>query len=669
MVVLAATTFMLATTTANALAAEPSFGQVLDNISGEVSSDGGTIDDVISHYGGVPSEAKEKEMDRVLGEVFSLDEKYGGRSVSGSGALDQDLNELGMSSDTTMQAYLEQADNAATVREDAQSITEGEAAASEDGATTTAVGGELADAAVSSGIDPELTTAAELGVIDPLAGAATAIGVLVAAGTEYLTAYAQEGVLEHELDVAAIEGERWVRVQPGEKIIDAFHKIYGEGSYGPGGTGPATNFYYEGKGIEEVPKTLKEPLYVLGMLVGGRWYFGATAYRSAYAGPEEFCTGAGCAANEEGTFMSARTAKFGFHGDEAGDFVKPDLESAWSSGGCKENPFEVPELGAFPPHFLRHHTDLWLDSSTSVVGYGCYRYTYEETRWPWDPPQEREFVKLQGTRVVATLADLRMGFPRSTNTSGHTPEAVTVEPTEGDAGVTKAIIGQDASNESDGNVEKFMDHYEHAHSSAEETIPLLPGTATELAESLVEKNSGLKELIAKEELKKEAAEEIAERCIRDVMDSGETEAEGVDNCEKLPIFLSGSDVPSATDHDLTALAGYPQWVKLNYESAAVKEERGEKRNWYVGLGGCSGRDPTGTHCDEYPFYASKQGGPGALRMPSLEYVNKTDNEKQGGRYGNFVSSCKMAERSITEYAFLSIPLPPALEIPTIYLCN
>jgi hypothetical protein len=168
------------------------------------------------------------------------------------------------------------------------------------------------------------------------------------------------------------------------------------------------------------------------------------------------------------------------------------------------------------------------------------------------------------------------------------------------------------------------------------------------------------------ELTKEQTEEVARRCLWGMSEAGNDASE----CENLPVFLSGSDVPTATLHDLKALAGHPQWVRLNYDSRKQKlEEEGVKEKWYLGEPGCEGTPPEGKSCDEYPFFATIQGGPEAAVKPSLEWIIHSDNTEQGGKYGNFVTACKMAERSATEYAFIAIPLPPSLGIPTTRLCN
>jgi beta-lactam-binding protein with PASTA domain len=169
----------------------------------------------------------------------------------------------------------------------------------------------------------------------------------------------------------------------------------------------------------------------------------------------------------------------------------------------------------------------------------------------------------------------------------------------------------------------------------------------------------------KVELSEEDAEVVASKCLDEV------EAAGIDSsdCEIEPIFVPGSDVPSATEHDIKAIISYPFWVQLNYESRKAKKEKGESREWYVGRGGCSGVAPEGEACDEYPYFASEQGGPGKLEEPSLEYIDGDDNTLEGGFYGGFIRSCKMAERSATDYRFLVVPMRPSLGIPTTSLCN
>jgi diaminopimelate epimerase len=168
------------------------------------------------------------------------------------------------------------------------------------------------------------------------------------------------------------------------------------------------------------------------------------------------------------------------------------------------------------------------------------------------------------------------------------------------------------------------------------------------------------------ELTKEQAEEVTRRCLWYMSQVSSDASE----CSRLPIFASGSDFPTATLHDLKALATHPTWVRLNYSARKEKlAEEGVKEKWYLGEPGCEGSAPEGKSCDEYPFFATEQGGPEATIKPSLEWIVHTDNTEQGSRYGAFVRSCKMAERSSTGYAFAAVPIPPSLGMPTTRLCN
>jgi hypothetical protein len=133
-------------------------------------------------------------------------------------------------------------------------------------------------------------------------------------------------------------------------------------------------------------------------------------------------------------------------------------------------------------------------------------------------------------------------------------------------------------------------------------------------------------------------------------------------CLGQPIFVSGSDVPSATDHDIQALAHWPAWIGLNYRPAS---DTPGSRTWYLAEPECATL-LGGEACDEYPFWASMQGGPYAVKRPHLKPIDADDNSRQGGLYGNFVTICHMN----TGDAFLGVPLAPELGIPTqTRICN
>ena len=165
---------------------------------------------------------------------------------------------------------------------------------------------------------------------------------------------------------------------------------------------------------------------------------------------------------------------------------------------------------------------------------------------------------------------------------------------------------------------------------------------------------------------------IAEQCLWATARAG---LPGMSQCRKLPIFASGSDVASATDHDIEALGVNPQWVKLNYERGVEKPGR----QWKDNKLGCLKEHSDGEQCDEYPLFATEQGGGLASPMPDLKYINAADNVRQGalyGGFGGFVPKCAMktgqsnaGTNSVGGDAFLGIPLLPSFEIPTLSLCN
>lgn len=182
------------------------------------------------------------------------------------------------------------------------------------------------------------------------------------------------------------------------------------------------------------------------------------------------------------------------------------------------------------------------------------------------------------------------------------------------------------------------------------------------------------------DLTAEAAETLSRACLWNVSRIGN----GRTDCSELPVFFSGSDVAEATEHDLEAIAGengvspHPEWVKLNYEYGAGKE-RYQNRDWYKSVSPCDVRTtPAGQQCDEYPFWASEQGGAADLvPPPHLRFIDRTDNGYQGSRFGNFVTSCGLRSGPPPESGgnarggdvFLMIPVPPDLGIPTTWLCN
>jgi hypothetical protein len=120
------------------------------------------------------------------------------------------------------------------------------------------------------------------------------------------------------------------------------------------------------------------------------------------------------------------------------------------------------------------------------------------------------------------------------------------------------------------------------------------------------------------------------------------------DCDRLAIFAPGSDVAQAAAHDFQAITTRGQPAQLNYAPS--------HGDWgYVGLPNCDvPYDGTQKHCDEYPYNASVQGGPGHVPPVSLEVINKSDNKREGFQYQGFLNACNLKAGS-----------PPFLVIPVV----
>jgi hypothetical protein len=189
--------------------------------------------------------------------------------------------------------------------------------------------------------------------------------------------------------------------------------------------------------------------------------------------------------------------------------------------------------------------------------------------------------------------------------------------------------------------------------------PSVASAVEALADSLTARNAAVAALGAATAL------EIARRCLHLTGDEGISG----DLCKTRPIFLPGSDFPTATNHRLAAIASWPAWVRLHRSFKP-------RSNWYRSQTECQDV-PVGNQCDEYPEQRTYEGGNPAgttKHRPSLDKdVSQTDNEGLGGLFGVFLgrrtptlTGCKIPDGG----EFLVIPLPPALGIPTqTRVCN
>jgi hypothetical protein len=124
-------------------------------------------------------------------------------------------------------------------------------------------------------------------------------------------------------------------------------------------------------------------------------------------------------------------------------------------------------------------------------------------------------------------------------------------------------------------------------------------------------------------------------------------------------------------------------VKLYYMSRDNKIQQVENETWYRAVryakpAGCMPL-PAGSQCDEYPFFASTQGGPGdqngLMIDASLKAIPAEPNGNEGTVYGVMTRSCAMETAPAVQFGFpasggtefLVVPLPGA-PLPTMFVC-
>lgn len=163
---------------------------------------------------------------------------------------------------------------------------------------------------------------------------------------------------------------------------------------------------------------------------------------------------------------------------------------------------------------------------------------------------------------------------------------------------------------------------------------------------------------------REEARTIARKRIREVALAGFAPVDGKNPCQQLPIYVPGNSAPYTTAHDDSAIAANPAWARLNFVSGS---ERSLGRGWYTSYEPCIPPYPTdNVQCDEYPFYASAQSGPGA----SLQLLDSKDNLRAGGFYYAFsYTYCHLKGPTTSPDPlgdpFLVVPVPAVPTIPDI----
>jgi hypothetical protein len=147
------------------------------------------------------------------------------------------------------------------------------------------------------------------------------------------------------------------------------------------------------------------------------------------------------------------------------------------------------------------------------------------------------------------------------------------------------------------------------------------------------------------------AQEVARQCILIAVLTGLND----ERCLDTNIFVPGSDVFEAAQHDWDAIiTGMP--ALLSYRSGAERVASGVSPGWYVAQGcqGSSSASPK-TACDEYPFYASQQGGTSS--SASLRVINAEQNSREGGLWYGVAAVCGAAPPSSPNREILVVPMP------------
>lgn len=141
-------------------------------------------------------------------------------------------------------------------------------------------------------------------------------------------------------------------------------------------------------------------------------------------------------------------------------------------------------------------------------------------------------------------------------------------------------------------------------------------------------------------------------------------------CDVFPVFVpSVLDVDQAARLDAEHIANRPFDMVLNYQPGAQAQNRiradlasrglniGQPRQWYVQFDGClPGEVGVGQQCDEYPYCASFQSGPGPLppgeQSPSnasprgsIRAIPANQNMCDGVAYGSFTRTCPTVNAS------------------------
>jgi hypothetical protein len=156
-------------------------------------------------------------------------------------------------------------------------------------------------------------------------------------------------------------------------------------------------------------------------------------------------------------------------------------------------------------------------------------------------------------------------------------------------------------------------------------------------------------------------------------------------CQTSAVLVPGGKAnfgKEAAAHDAAVIATHPTWVKLTYMSGGQKLASGVTTGWYNNAPyktGCANKKST-QQCDEYPLYATSEGGPNAWNLAGsdvLRPVLTADNRTEGLAYSAMITTTACNMESATANgsgggtggtSFLVVPVP-TLAVPSFFICG
>ena len=141
-------------------------------------------------------------------------------------------------------------------------------------------------------------------------------------------------------------------------------------------------------------------------------------------------------------------------------------------------------------------------------------------------------------------------------------------------------------------------------------------------------------------------------------------------CLSYALYFPGANAGAAAVHDRDTILAHPKLALLTYMSTEAKKRSGLARRWYNAeesypeyKGICKPRrEARGVQCDEYPYYATVQGGPPDADLREvLTTYNTSEGSTRGAMYND--RKCVMAVDAAGVRSHPGSTVTPFLVIP------